>query len=100
MPLYGAHQAQNVSLAVAAVEAFFGAERPLPEEVLDEGLGGLTSPGRLQLIGNEPIVYVAAAHHPHGAEALARAVTESFAFTELALVTGMMACLLYTSRCV
>ena len=90
VPLYGAHQALNVSLAVAAVEAFFGAERPLPEEVLDEGLGGLTSPGRLQLIGNEPIVYVDAAHNPHGAEALARAVTESFAFTELALVTGMM----------
>lgn len=91
VPLYGSHQAQNVSLAVAAVEAFFGAERPLPEEVLDEGLGGLTSPGRLQLIGNEPIVYVDAAHNPHGAEALARAVTESFAFTELALVTGIMA---------
>ena len=91
VPLYGAHQAQNVSLAVVAVEAFFGAERPLPEEVLDEGLGGLTSPGRLQLIGNEPIVYVDAAHNPHGAEALARAVTESFAFTELALVTGIMA---------
>ncbi len=91
VPLYGAPQAQNVSLAVAAVEAFFGAERPLPEEVLDEGLGGLTSPGRLQLIGNEPIVYVDAAHNPHGAEALARAVTESFAFTELALVTGIMA---------
>ena len=91
VPLYGSHQAQNVSLAVAAVEAFFGAERPLPEEVLDEGLGGLTSPGRLQLIGNEPIVYVDAAHNPHGAEVLARAVTESFAFTELALVTGIMA---------
>lgn len=91
VPLYGAHQAQNVSLAVAAVEAFFGAERPLPEELLDEGLGQLTSPGRLQLIGNDPIVYVDAAHNPHGAEALARAVTESFAFPELALVTGMMA---------
>lgn len=90
VPLYGAHQAQNVALAVAAVEAFFGAERPVPEEVLDEGLGQLTSPGRLQLISTAPIVYVDAAHNPHGAEALARAVTESFAFTEMALVTGMM----------
>ena len=90
VPLYGAHQAQNVALAVAAVEAFFGAERPVPAEVLDEGLGQLTSPGRLQLISTEPIVYVDAAHNPHGAEALARAVTESFAFTEMALVTGMM----------
>lgn len=91
VPLYGGHQTQNVALAVAAVEAFFGAERPLPEEVLEEGLGQLTSPGRLQLIGNDPIVYVDAAHNPHGAEALARAVTESFAFTELALVVGAFA---------
>ncbi len=90
VPLYGGHQAQNVSLAVAAVEAFFGAERPIPEEVLDEGLAQLTSPGRLQLIGNDPVVYVDAAHNPHGAEALARAVTESFAFGELALVAGAL----------
>ena len=91
VPLYGGHQAQNVSLAVAAVEAFFGAEWPIPEEVLGEGLGQLVSPGRLQLIGNDPVVYVDAAHNPHGAEALARAVTESFAFTELALVAGVLA---------
>ncbi len=91
VPLYGGHQAQNVSLAIAAVEAFFGAERPIPEEVLGEGLGQLVSPGRLQLIGNDPVVYVDAAHNPHGAEALARAVTESFAFTELALVAGVLA---------
>lgn len=91
VPLYGGHQAGNVSLAVAAAEAFFGAERPLPEEVLDTGLAQLTSPGRLQLIGNDPIVYVDAAHNPHGAEALAKAVTESFAFSELAIVVGVLA---------
>lgn len=90
VPLYGVHQAHNVSLAVAAVEAFFGAERPIPAEVLEEGLGQLTAPGRLQLIGNDPIVYVDAAHNPHGAEALAQAVTESFAFSEVALVFGTL----------
>jgi len=90
VPLHGVHQAENVVLAIAAVEAFLGAERPIPEEVLDEGLGQLTSPGRLQLIGTDPIVYVDAAHNPHGAEALARAVTESFTFAELALVVGVL----------
>lgn len=91
VPVYGAHQAENVSLAVAAVEAFFGAERPIPEELLAEGLGQLTSPGRLQVLANDPVVYVDAAHNPHGAEALARAITESFAFSELALVFGAFA---------
>ncbi|QZY52066.1 bifunctional folylpolyglutamate synthase/dihydrofolate synthase [Leucobacter tenebrionis] len=90
VPLFGRHQAENVTLAVAAVEAFFGAERPLPEEVLDEGLGQLTSPGRLQLIGADPVIYVDAAHNPHGAEALVRAVTESFGFEELGLVVGVL----------
>lgn len=90
LPLHGGHQAENVSVAVAAVEAFFGAERPLPEEILEEGLAQTTSPGRLQLIGTDPIVYVDAAHNPHGAEALARAVTESFTFAELALVLGVL----------
>ena len=90
VPLFGRHQAENVALAIATVEAFFGAERPLPEEVLDEGLGQLTSPGRLQLIGTEPIVYVDAAHNPHGAQALVAAMTESFHFDEVALVVGIL----------
>ena len=90
VPLFGHHQAQNATLAIAAVEAFFGAERGISEEVLEEGFGQLTSPGRLQLIGTEPVVYVDAAHNPHGAEALARAVAESFSFDELALVVGVL----------
>ena len=90
VPLYGQHQAENVTLAIAAVEVFLGGERPVPEEVLDAGLAQLTSPGRLQLIGTDPIVYVDAAHNPHGAEALVRAVTESFKFEELAIVTGIL----------
>lgn len=88
VPLYGRHQAENAALAVAAVEAFF--DRAIPQEILEEGFGQLTSPGRLQLIGTDPIVYIDAAHNPHGAEALARAVTESFAFTELAVITGVL----------
>lgn len=90
LPLHGSHQAQNVSVAVAAVEAFLGAERAIPDEVLEEGFATLTSPGRLQLLGVDPIVYVDAAHNPHGAEALARAVTESFNFSELALIVGVL----------
>lgn len=90
VPLHGSHQAENVALAIAAAEAFFGSDRPLPAEVVEEGLGQLTSPGRLQLLSSDPIVYVDAAHNPHGARALARAVEESFAFDELALVIGVL----------
>lgn len=90
VPLFGRHQAENVALGVAAVEALFGVERRLPEQVLDEGIGQLTSPGRLQLVGTEPPVYVDAAHNPHGVEALARAVAESFSFDEITVVAGVL----------
>ncbi|MGO1538532.1 MAG: bifunctional folylpolyglutamate synthase/dihydrofolate synthase [Leucobacter sp.] len=90
IPLFGQYQAENVAVAVAAVEAFFGGDRPVPEEILVEAFGQLTVPGRLQLIGADPIVYVDAAHNPHGMRALVQAVTESFNFEELAVVVGVL----------
>lgn len=91
VPLYGKHQTGNVTLAVAAVEAFIGAESALPQEVLEEGLGVVQSPGRLQTIGVQPHVLIDAAHNPDGARSLVAAMSESFSFDELMLVVGSFA---------
>jgi dihydrofolate synthase/folylpolyglutamate synthase len=91
LPLYGDHQAQNAAVAVAAVESFLGdGTRALSQDVVSEGLGTATSPGRLQLVGIEPTVIVDAAHNPHGAAALAAAMTEYFDFDELTVVLGVL----------
>lgn len=91
LPLYGDYQAQNAALAIAAVESFLGGGTiPLSDDVLLEGLTNATSPGRLQLVGIEPSVYVDAAHNPHGARALAAAMTEYFDFAELAVVVAVL----------
>jgi dihydrofolate synthase/folylpolyglutamate synthase len=92
LPLYGEHQAHNAALAIAAVESFLGdgAQR-LADEVIAEGLATVTSPGRLQLIGIEPSVLVDAAHNPHGAQALARALLSSFAFESITAIVGVLA---------
>jgi len=91
LPLYGDYQAQNAATAIASVESFIGGGTiPLTEDVLSEGLALATSPGRLQLIGTEPTVLVDAAHNPHGARALATALTEYFDFTELAVVLAVL----------
>jgi dihydrofolate synthase / folylpolyglutamate synthase len=92
LPLYGDHQAQNAAVAVAAVESFLGdGTRALDQDVVVEGLGSVTSPGRLQLIGIEPTVLVDAAHNPHGASALRDALTEYFDFDEWTFVIGVLA---------
>ncbi len=91
LPLYGDHQAQNAAVAVAAVETFLGgATRALDQDVVTQGLGQVTSPGRLQLVGIEPTVLVDGAHNPHGAAALAAALGEYFDFDEYAIVLGVL----------
>lgn len=92
LPLYGDYQGQNAALAIAAVESFLGnGTVALSSDVLAEGLAEVTSPGRLQLIGIEPTVFVDAAHNPHGAKALAGAMTEYFDFDEIVVVIAVLA---------
>jgi len=91
LPLFGDHQGRNAALAIAAVESFLGGGRqPLVGDVLSDGLATATSPGRLQIIGTDPTVIVDAAHNPHGAEALAKALKSYFTFDEVTIVLGVL----------
>ena len=90
LPLYGAHQAQNAALALAAVEAFAGDE-PLDADLVREAFARVTSPARLEIIRRSPTIVLDAAHNPHGAAATAEALQDSFAFSPLIGVVGVMA---------
>ncbi|GAB93474.1 folylpolyglutamate synthase, partial [Gordonia rhizosphera NBRC 16068] len=92
LPLHGAHQASNAVLALAAVEAFFGAgaDRQLDIDAIRSGFASVTSPGRLERVRSAPTVFVDAAHNPHGAAALAQALTEEFDFRRLVGVIGVL----------
>ena len=70
VPLHGAHQGRNASVAVAAVEAFFG--DPLDAEVVEEGLAAVRVPGRLEVLGRRPLLLVDGAHNAAGMAALGR----------------------------
>ncbi|MFT4288204.1 bifunctional folylpolyglutamate synthase/dihydrofolate synthase [Nocardioides sp.] len=89
LPLYGRHQAQNAAVALAAVEAFAGSE-PLADEIVRAAFAEITSPGRLEVVRRSPTIVLDAAHNPHGAEATAAALGESFAFAPLVGVVGVM----------
>ncbi|HEY2174714.1 MAG TPA: folylpolyglutamate synthase/dihydrofolate synthase family protein [Mycobacteriales bacterium] len=93
LPLYGAHQAQNAAVALAAVEAFFGAgqDRALVVETVREGFAAVTSPGRLEAVRSSPTVLIDAAHNPHGMRATVAALEESFHFRRLVGVVAMLA---------
>ena len=66
LPLHGEHQARNAALALAAVEAFFGAgaERRLDADAVRDAFAGVASPGRLERVRSAPTVFLDAAHTP------------------------------------
>ncbi|MDR2378143.1 MAG: dihydrofolate synthase, partial [Bifidobacteriaceae bacterium] len=85
--LFGAHQADNAALAVAAVELLLSdAADRLGAAAFDEGMAGAASPGRLEVVRAWPTVLVDAAHNVAGAEALVEAVEEAFDFRLIGLV--------------
>ncbi|TDP38468.1 dihydrofolate synthase/folylpolyglutamate synthase [Nocardia ignorata] len=92
LPLHGEHQARNAALALAAVEAFFGAgaERQLDIEAVRAGFAAVTSPGRMERMRNAPTIFVDAAHNPAGAQALANTLTGEFDFRKLVGVVAVL----------
>ena len=69
----GRFQRRNLALAAAAAEAFLG---PLDPELVAAVAAGVTVPGRLELIADEPPTYLDAAHNVDAAAALAEALPE------------------------
>ncbi|WP_207543157.1 folylpolyglutamate synthase/dihydrofolate synthase family protein [Mycolicibacter heraklionensis] len=92
LPLHGEHQAHNAVLALAAVEAFFGAgaERQLDVETVRAGFAAVRSPGRLERMRSSPTVFIDAAHNPAGAAVLAQALAEDFDFRYLVGVVSVL----------
>ena len=92
LPLHGAHQAHNAVLALAAVEAFFGAgaQRQLDVDTVRAGFAAARSPGRLERMRSAPTVFIDAAHNPAGAQALAEALAGEFDFRYLVGVISVM----------
>jgi len=92
LPLHGEHQASNAVLALAAVEAFFGAgsQRQLDVDTVRAGFAAARSPGRLERMRSTPTVFVDAAHNPAGAAALASALSSEFHFRYLVGVISVL----------
>ncbi|MCG7275637.1 bifunctional folylpolyglutamate synthase/dihydrofolate synthase [Corynebacterium singulare] len=85
LPLHGEHQAKNAAVALAAMEAFFGASSGNPIDIASvrTGFAKAVSPGRLERVRTSPTTFLDACHNPHGAKALAAALDRDFDFARL-----------------
>ncbi len=93
LPLHGAHQAENAALALAAVEAFLGADADsgnLDVDIVRAGFAAVRSPGRLEAVRSAPTILVDAAHNPHGVSASVAAIADAFDFRRLVAVVAVL----------
>ncbi|WP_026209494.1 bifunctional tetrahydrofolate synthase/dihydrofolate synthase [Corynebacterium caspium] len=92
LPLSGLHQATNAAVALAAVEAFFGAApgRMLDIDTVRQGFAQVSSPGRLERVRTTPTTFIDAAHNPHGIAALGAALARDYSFNRLIGVVAVL----------
>ncbi len=91
IPLTGAHQIENLGIALAALETVFGLLGiEVPYDVVRDGLAQMRWCGRFERLREHPLVIADAAHNPSGAETLV-ATLKAQGLKRVALVTGMCA---------
>ena len=88
LPLYGAHQANNAAIALAAAEAFAGVK--LDSDLVRSAFSKVKSPGRCEVVRRDPTVIIDAAHNPHGATALVSTIDSEFDFESLIGVVAVL----------
>jgi dihydrofolate synthase/folylpolyglutamate synthase len=88
LSLHGAHQADNAAVALTAAEAFLG--RQLDPDLVAGVFGRARSPGRLEVVGHQPLVLLDGAHNVAGAHALREALAEEFPSSPRTFVVGLL----------
>ena len=89
LDLHGNYQGQNFAAALAGAEAFFGA--PLDDRLVRAAAATVSSPGRLEIVGHDPLMVLDGAKNLEGAAAASAAVVEEFgADRSVVLVVGML----------
>jgi dihydrofolate synthase/folylpolyglutamate synthase len=89
LDLHGDYQGDNFAAALAASEAFFGL--PVEDRLVREAAATVRSPGRLEIVGRDPLVVLDGAKNLEGAQRAAAAVAEEFGSARsLVLVVGML----------
>lgn len=88
LPLHGRYQLTNLATAIAATEAMLG--RPLDRDAVQDACSAAMIPGRMEMLGSDPLVMVDGAHNADGVLTLVDSLQEEFPTTRWQVVLGVM----------
>lgn len=89
-PLVGAHQAENIGVAIGLIGLLREQGFSLPDEAVIEGVATVRWPGRFQIVRRRPYVVLDGAHDQTGARALVATMESLFPGRRIIMVFGMM----------
>ena len=90
-PMLGQHQIENAATAVAVAEALRARGHEISESAIIDGIAHARIPGRLEVMGQAPLIVADGAHNAESAEALANALKSYFEWRRCFLVIGTLA---------
>jgi len=91
VPLLGAFQPENATVAVAALDTARHRGLSISNEAIREGLEKVRWPGRLEVLQSSPLFIVDGAHNVESAQYLAQSLRELFPWNRLFLIFGVSA---------
>ncbi len=89
--LLGAHQAENLAVALATVSALEKRGWSIDEGAKRRGVSRMRWPARFQVVQRSPYVIIDGAHNPVGAQSLRSCIEENFPGKKVVLVAGVLA---------
>ena len=88
--LYGDHQLMNCALALCAAEVLSPLGFFVDDDAILRALSRVTWQGRLEKVKENPLVFLDAAHNPHGIHALSEFIHTHYQDKKKILVFGVM----------
>lgn len=76
--LYGHHQKENATVALAALEVLRSKGVKLCEKDVQKGISEASLPGRFEVVTKKPYIVLDGAHNPEGARILVNAIKDYF----------------------
>jgi len=91
VPLLGEHQALNCGLALALLDQLKSQGMKIDDAQAMRGLAGVSLPGRMEMISDDPRVLVDGAHNAASIQALLRAIGQHIPYDSMVMIFGCAA---------
>jgi len=97
LPLIGAYQPKNATLAITALELLRAKRYKITDDNIIKGIASVKWPGRFEVLGQKPVFILDGSHNPQGMEATVESLNSHFSdnatlsYPKIIFLIGVMA---------